>query len=272
MDINKELESLLMKYDIGKLLPFYQNMFGDNGKPILGHKMDEDFYCRLKCEIERESKKLREAQNIVHLVDAIQRLIVLFVYGKDFVNSFQLTEIYIRKRYEGFECYQQFRRDLKRLFQQITCSLKGRKGTVCYWLSPFGRGWEQEIPYLKKVSLESLHFGYVNSAHNWEEGIIERNSQPAALGLWGLLEKMLVEDKRGMYMVYIPTNIYIPWVFPVFYEKYCNGADGGCQIINSGEYDTEKYTLARQYVDKQLRFYDSLLGDGVTRIYMGDKK
>ena len=56
MDINKELESLLMKYDIGKLLPFYQNMFGDNGKPILGHKMDEDFYCRLKCEIERESK------------------------------------------------------------------------------------------------------------------------------------------------------------------------------------------------------------------------
>ena len=298
MDINNELERLILKYDIYKPFPSYRKTLGDGidiacliddvkyrGEFLLGHRLDGEPYCGLGYAIEKESEKLRQAKNIGHLVEAMQKLIFLFVYSKDFVNAFRLIEIYIRKKYEGFEQYLQFRKGLKSLFQQISGSLQDKKGTVCYMLSPFEYGWEQGMPYLEGVSLESICFdnAYVTASETEDimgsavcsmesEYLPEREFSgcwTSALALWGLLGEMLAEESRSSYLIQIPTDIYIPWVFPDISGKTCTSGNKDSQGSHNGEFIVEKHLLARKYVDRQLGFYDPLLGSKVTKVYLG---
>ncbi len=293
MDINKELESLILKYDIDRPFPSYRKALRDKvniSYPaggmefMLSYGMDRLPDYGLGYAIERESENLRRAKNIRHLVDAMQKLIFMFVFSKDFVNSFRLAEIYVRKKYEGFGQYLQFRRGLKSLFQRVSERLQGKEGTVCYLLSPFEYGWEQGMPYLEGVSLESIYFENAYVTASRAEGpvvcsaeskcLLGRKSsicRPASLALWGLLGDMLEEEGGGLHLLQIPTDIYIPWVFPDVSCGGCPDRIGDSQKIHGRKPAAEQHLLARKYVDGQLGFYDSLLGTKATRVYFGSR-
>lgn len=128
------------------------------------------------------------------------------------------------------------------------------------------------IKVLREHGMGFRYYGF--HTYSMEEGLYSPRQfsryQPSTLLLWEVIKDLAAEEQGMMYLVHFIAETHVPWLFPDIDTEYSKEEIYNTSLIPDNVYSKERRIQARRYVDEQLRFYDSILGGSVTRIYMSD--
>lgn len=170
---------------------------------------------------------------------------------------------YVRKEIENGICYTNaftVTENTKPTFKSIFCQ-KRQVDDRAYRLLTVKK---EDATVVNKIVSEGYDFkvfsGYMTSAWLDEaflsQRYFERNSTCSEV-LWNTFENLLLSDRKQFSL----SHFLLETHFPYF------SAD---MEIETFENDSERVKTGRSYVDKQLAFYNSLIGNKSTKIYMSD--